>query len=59
MRCQLQAVAQSLVAAGVISFEILSVDGTVCDALGPDWHKSDKLYTHIPAGLRNLDVSAE
>jgi hypothetical protein len=59
MRRQLQAVAQALAAAGVISFEILAVDGTVCDALGPDWHKNDKLYAHIPAGLRNLDLTAE
>lgn len=59
MRTQLQAFAQALAEAGVISFETLAVDGTVCDALGPDWHKSDKLYAHIPAGLRNVDLTAE
>lgn len=31
----------------------------MCEALGPDWHQSDKLYAHIPAKLRNLDLSAE
>lgn len=59
MRRQLQAVAQALAEAGLISLEILAVDGTVCDALGPDWHKSDKLYAHIPADLRNLDLTAQ
>lgn len=59
MRRQLRRVAQVLVERGVISFELLAVDGTVCDALGPDWHQSDKLYAHIPAALRNLDLTAE
>jgi hypothetical protein len=59
MRHQLQGIAQTLAKRGLISLEMLAVDGTVCDALGPDWHKSDKLYAHIPDGLRNLDLSAE
>lgn len=59
MRRQLGRIAQELAERGVISFEMLAVDGTVCDALGPDWHKSDKLYAHIPEGLRNLDLTAQ
>jgi hypothetical protein len=59
MRRQLIALAQALAQQGVISFEMLAIDGTVCDALGPDWHKLDKLYAHIPEGLRNLDLTAE
>ena len=59
MRRQVVAVAQALARAGLISFEMLAVDGTVCDALGPDWHKSDKLYAHIPKGLGNLALCAQ
>jgi len=59
MRRQLNAVAQHLHKLGVISFEMLAVDGSMCEALGPDWHQSDKAYAHIPPKLRNLDVSAE
>lgn len=56
---QLEAFALQLAARGVISLECLSVDGTICEALGPDWHQSDKRYAHIPAGLRNLDLNAD
>ena len=38
MRQQLGAIAKALAETGLISFELLTVDGTMCDALGPDWH---------------------
>jgi hypothetical protein len=44
---------------GIISFEMLSVDGTMCEACGADWHQSDKRYAHLPAKLRNVDYTAE
>jgi hypothetical protein len=59
MRRQLGAVARTLVERGVVSFEMLAVDGTICDALGPDWHQSDRLLAHIPEKLRNLDLLAD
>jgi hypothetical protein len=59
MRRQLRAVAQHLQKLGVISFEMLAVGGSLSQALGPDWHQSDKAYAHIPPKLRNLDLSAE
>ena len=59
MRRQLQAVAKELAELGVISFEMLAVDGSMIEALGPVWHQSDKAYAHIPEKLRNLDLTAE
>lgn len=59
MRRQLQAVAQQLAAQGVISFDMLAVDGSMMEALGPVWHQSDKAYAHIPDKLRHLDPIAE
>lgn len=44
---------------GLISYEMLAVDGSMCEALGPLWHQSDKLYAHIPPKLRNLNLTAE
>lgn len=58
MRRQIRAVADVLVGAGVISYGVLSVDGTLCNALGPVWHQSDRLRGHLPDKLRNVDVSA-
>lgn len=58
MRRQVRAVADQLQQAGVISYAILSVDGTLCNALGPVWHQSDRKLAHKPEKLRNLDVSA-
>lgn len=59
MRRQVRAVADQLQQAGVISYNILSADGTLCNALGPVWHQSDRRLAHKPEKLRNLDVSAE
>jgi hypothetical protein len=56
---QISAFARELAARGVISLECLSVDGTICEALGPVWHQSDKRYAHVPVGLRNLDLNAD
>ncbi len=38
---------------------MLAVDGTICDALDPDWHQGDRILAHIPEKLRNLDLLAE
>jgi hypothetical protein len=59
MRRQVGAIARVLAERGVISVELLSVDGSMCEALGPDWHQSDKRSAHIPDKLRNLDLTAE
>ena len=56
---QISAFARELAARGVITLECLSVDGTICEAFGADWHQSDKRYAHIPPGLRNLDLNAD
>ena len=59
MQRQIGAIARQLAQEGVISFEMLSVDGTMCEACGADWHQSDKKYAHLPAKLRNVDYTAE
>jgi hypothetical protein len=48
MRRQLTAIAPALAKVGLINFELLALDGI---ALGPDWHKNNRLYTHIPVNL--------
>ena len=37
---------------------MVAVDKSMCEALGPKWHKKDRKRGEIPEGLRNVDVES-
>ena len=58
LKKQIQAFGKKLVANGVGVVDVVAVDKSMTEALGPKWHKKDRKRGEIPEGLRNVDVES-